>query len=158
MKTKVSLIALLLSLLLVFLLAGSQSTYAQELGLVGKLVGSTPFVFAEAKIWILAAEIGLGPNLSSETPSGYERSPVDISASIKAHPITLLNLSPYFGVGNTFSLGTYSQSSFFGGVEFDLPGGILPLSVFAGGGVLFTETEGVNFPGWHLGVKYEFAL
>ncbi|GEM_PF-6547479 len=123
-----------------------------------KLVGTTPFVFAEAKLWILALEIGVGPGFSETSSAPFSFSGIDLSLSGKIYPIEIMNFSPYLGFANTSSNGAYNQSRMFGGVEFDFPGESMPLSAFAGGGLVFTEAEGAAGLGWHLGVKYRFGF
>lgn len=124
-----------------------------------KFVGTSPFLFAEAQFWVLAVEVGAGLSSMDMEDSNYgEPSPVDFSLAGKLYPIKVMNFSPYLGLSTHYSSnGKYKQSRTFGRVEFDFPGGGLPLSAFAGGGMAFAEAEGAGF-GWHLGVKYNFSF
>lgn len=153
-KSLILVTLLFLSLLLIF----SQSTNCQELSGGAKLVGTSPFLFAEAKFWVLSVEVGAGLTDTANSNYGYEPGPVDFSLAGKLYPIKVMNFSPYLGYSTRYSSnGTYKQSRTYGGVELDFPGGGLPLSAFAGGGLAFTEAEGAGF-GWHLGVKYTFSF
>lgn len=153
-KAKVILLTLFIFTLL---FPCSQITSGQEISGGAKLIGTSPFLFAEAKFWLLSVEVGAGLSpMDTEDPNYEEPSPIDFSLAGKLYPIKIMNFSPYLGLSTHYSSsGTYSQSRTFGGVEFDFPGGGLPLSAFAGGGMAFTEAEGAGL-GWHLGVKYTF--
>lgn len=122
-------------LILIFLIPFSQVTTSQQLGEGAKLAGNTPFVFAEAKFWILAVDLGVGLSSTEATDSNYgnEPSPIDFSLARKLYPIKIMNLGPYMVyLSRFFSNGNYKQSRTFGGAEFDFPGEGLPISAFAG--------------------------
>ena len=146
-------------LVFTFLLPLSQVTGAQELGGGAKLVGSSPFLFAEAKFWLLAVEIGVGLSGTDSAPVGYEESSIDYSLAGKVYPFQFANFSPYLGMSSIFSSSGYlSQSRTFAGVEFDLSERGVPLSVFGGGGLVSFIGSGDSGLGWHLGVKYKFSF
>ncbi|MFB6291482.1 MAG: hypothetical protein ABEJ25_07155 [Candidatus Bipolaricaulia bacterium] len=154
-KTKVILLTLLVFTLL-FTCSGMTS--GQELSGGAKIVGTSPFVFAEAQFWVLAVEVGAGLSFTDTANSGEETNPVDFSLAGKLYPVKIMNFSPYLGLSTHYSSnGLWKQSRTFGGVEFDFPGQGVPLSVFAGGGLAFTEAESAGF-GWHLGFKYTFSF
>lgn len=74
-------IAILVLLLVALLFLVAQSTSGQELSGGAKIVGTSPFVFAEAKLWIESVEIGAGlaSNDSGDSEYGYETGPIDFS-------------------------------------------------------------------------------
>ncbi|MBS3788782.1 hypothetical protein KGY79_11365, partial [Candidatus Bipolaricaulota bacterium] len=145
---------LILLIIFTVVLLGSvpHTISAQELGAGAKLVGTTPFIFAEAKLWIFAAEVGVGPNMAESAPTGYEKEPYNLSLGVKIYPIEIAGFSPYLGSENWFSL-YYKQTRTFAGIEFNFPSEGVPLSIFGGGDYVLTEAEGASF-GWHLGIKY----
>ena len=96
--------ALLILLLFTSFIPFSQITSGQELSGGAKLVDTTPFLFAEAKLWILSVELGAGLGSSNSTPQGYDTGPLAISLAGKVYPIEITNLSPYFGLNSIFSL------------------------------------------------------
>ena len=162
------------AVLLIFILFASfipfsQITSSQELSGGVKLVDTTPFLFAEAKLWILSIELGAGLGSSNSASQGYDTGPIDFSLGGKVYPIELTNLSPYFGFNSIFSLPSnqgpdtvygimINSMRTFAGVEFDLGNGDIPLSAFGGGDYITTLTEGSAGFGWHLGVKYTFSF
>ena len=157
-KAKVKLLLLILLVLALFI-SYFQVTLSQELNAGAKLIGTSPVVFAEAKLWIFSLELGVGPNLSADTSvSPYDNSGINYSLSGKIYPISIVDLSPYVGFTNLFSGDVYKQSDIFAGLEYDFSSGSIPLSAFAGGGIKFTEFEGYAGFGWHLGVKYCFSF
>ena len=152
-------VALLALLVMAFIFPLSQITSGQELSGGAKLVGTTPFLFTEAKFWILAAEVGVGLSNSDTAPSEYEESSIDFSLTGKAYPIQFNTLSPYLGFSSIFSSnGYFKQSRTFGGVEFDFSEGGIPFSVFGGADYITKVGEGSAGFGWHLGVKYSFLF
>lgn len=155
-KARVTLLTLLV---LIFLIPISQVAPAQELRAGAKLIGTSPFLFAEAKFWIFAVDVGIGPSSADQTDSysGYEPSPVVYSFTGKVYPIEIMNFSPYLGFSSKHSTH-FIRSNYLGGIEFDFPSERLPVSAFTGAGIDFTEAEGFVGLGWHLGVKYTFSF
>lgn len=74
---------LLLLMILTIALLGTltHTISAQEFSAGAKLVGTSPFLFAEAKLWILSLELGAGlaSNDSGDPEYGYETGPIDFS-------------------------------------------------------------------------------
>ena len=158
MKDKIGRTAIVILVISAFLLPCSYLSSAQQFGAGAKLVGTTPYLFTEAKLWIFSVELGAGISSSDSTPTGYENTPIDIGMAAKVYPIEVMNLSPYLGASFQYSTnGLHKQSRTFMGAEFDLPGQGIPLSAFGGGGYAFAMTEGATMT-WHLGVRYRFQL
>jgi len=157
MKTKGFKITLFALLLLAFLIPNSQATSGQKLSGGTKLVGTTPFVFAEAKLWLIAIQLGVGPNFSSPTNPAYDDKPFYLSMTGKFYPFRIMNLSPYIGLSNRFSL-RFRQSRLFSGVEFSLPSRNSPFLAFMGADYITVTEDGSGGFGWHLGVKYTFSF
>lgn len=155
MKFKSKLLALAIVALIVvsYSLCYSRSVSAQELGAGAKFVDERSYVFAQAKLWILSVELGIGGKIEESFQS------LDYSLAGKIYPIEIFNVSPYIGGSMSYTIeGNYQRSRAFGGVEFDLPTGALPFSVFAGSGANFTESDGLTGYTFHLGIKYSFVL
>lgn len=87
----------------------SQVVAAQEFSGGAKLVGTTPFIFAEAKLWVLALEISMEHNLSKTETEYYQEKPYTLSLDGKIYPIEIAGFSPYLGMEIWFSTH-YKQS------------------------------------------------
>ncbi|MFP4588813.1 MAG: hypothetical protein ACOCZX_06030 [Candidatus Bipolaricaulota bacterium] len=154
-KIKLVVLAAILSC---FLFGSALPISAQEFGAGGKLVGTSPYIFSEAKVWIFAAELAVGLDNSNPYSGEHREGSLLFSVAGKVYPLEVMGLSPYLGFANQFSDQGYERSRAFGGLEFEIPIGFLPLSAFAGGD--FVSTAEGGFEGWlsHVGIKYRFSF